>query len=690
MKEKDIFENREISWIKFNERVLEEAENGDNPLMERLKFISIFSSNFDEFFRVRLGTLNDRLLLDDDFKDDKQGKTAYEQIKGVERHTNKLLPRYDRAYSRILTLLEPYGVTQISTDDMEAEDKEYLRTKFEKEIGPVVSPYIIEKRHPFPFFPNGQIVVGITLETKNSSIRFGLIPVHSELPKIIFIPGAKAKFILIEDLIKIFSHKIFHKFKILERAVFTIIRNADINENEGLYEYDIDFRDTMSKLIERRNKLAPVRLKYSGDNCQKLITHLRKTLSLEKGQAGRQSSPLNLKFLEGIETKLSKAEYKDLYYKVLIPQKNPAIDQTLPIIDQILQRDLMLFYPFEDIGHFIALLEQASKDSRVTAIKICMYRVANNSKIIHNLIEAARNGKEITCVVELRARFDEENNIDWSNRLEEAGCKVVYGLPNYKVHCKLLLIEMNTEKKNRICQIGTGNFNEVTARLYTDVSLLTAHGEIAKDVENVFQSLEQGVFAVDNKHLLVAPLELKARIIENIDREIAKKLRGEPAGIVLKMNSLTDKQLIDKLVEAGQAGIRVVLIVRGICCLVPGIKDKTENIEVRSIVGRFLEHSRIFVFGIGRAKKFYISSADFMTRNTTQRVEVAVPIYDRKIKQKLNHVMRVYLSDKVKTRILKPSGKYVRPMITARTKLVDSQLALYEEAYKNAERMKIQ
>ena len=679
MHNEDLFINRELSWIQFNKRVLEEGERQTTPLFERLRFLSIFQSNYEEFFRVRVGTLYDRMLLDDDPGDDKQGRTAKEQLSDIFKATKKLLPELDLAYRQLLKDGNSY-IEHVSPEEVSPAEHAFLKQKFEKEIAPVISPFIVGKKHPFPFFANALRVVGVTLRSKNGGLRFGLIPIAAALPQIIFLGGGKCRFLLIEDLIALFAHKVFHKFEITESIVFSIIRNADIDENEGLYEYDVDYRRTMSKLIELRSKLAPVELKYVGKNCDKILNHLKYVLCLSKKQLFRQETPLNMGFLSQLERYLPREEYPELYYVPASPQYPAGLEHCPSLIDQMQKKDLLLSYPFDDIGVLIRLLEEAAVSDRVGSISITLYRVARSSKIVEALIDAARRGKSVSCMVELRARFDEENNIDWSKRLEDAGCRVFYGLPDYKVHCKLLIIGM-TDGSPDLVQVGTGNFNESTARLYTDLALFTAHKGIVADAHKVFECLMEGRFVESSEHLLVAPIGLKPRLLALIDQEIEKKRAGKPCGITLKMNSLTDKALIDKLIEASEAGVKIRMIIRGICCLVPGVPGRTENIEVRSIVGRFLEHSRIYAFGAGSGRKFYISSADFMTRNTTQRVEVAVPVYDYQSRMKLAHILKLCLADNQQARVLRSDGHYRRPIVSARSKPVNMQSELYRDAY---------
>lgn len=684
MKESRLFIDRELSWIKFNERVLEEARSLDNPLIERLRFAAIFQSNYEEFFRVRVGSLCDKLLVGaEDGKDDR--REVKKQLEDIYAETKKLLPVLDDSFRGILDAGKKY-FTRVSEENISPAERVVLKQLFEREIAPFITPFIIEKKHPFPFFDNAMMVVGVTIAKKSGGSRFGLIPIRSSLPRAVFLPGKNCRFMLIEDLISMFAHKVFHKFVITEKIIFSVIRNADIDENEGLYDFDIDFRETMSRLIELRSSLAPVELKYIGKDCDKILAHLRNVLFLSKRQLFRQETPLNMGFISLLEKRLDREKYPGLYYSPLSPQYPATVDRGKSIIDRIIKRDVLLSYPFEDIQMLIDLMDEAAADERVKEIKISLYRVASNSKIVQALIDAARRGKKVTCLVELRARFDEENNIDWSKRLEDAGCRVIYGISNYKVHCKLLIIGLRDGRD--IIQIGTGNFNESTARLYTDLALFTANPAIASDSREVFRCLENGSFVEEAKELLVAPLGLKSGVIALIDNEIEKKRAGRPAEITLKMNSLTDKELINKLIEASMNGVKIKMIIRGICCLVPGVAGKTENIEVYSIVGRLLEHSRIYAFGAGREKKYYISSADFMTRNTTQRVEVAVPVHDYMAKLKLARILRFSLQDNQKLRRMRSDGTYVNVHRSVRAKEHNMQQELFDEAYAASDAVK--
>lgn len=675
--------DRELSWIKFNERVLEEAVCKDNPLFERLKFIAIFQSNYDEFFKVRVGSAMDSLLISEDDDECEKYRT---RLNGIFKSTRKLMPALDEAFSGILADGEGF-FRQITEKNITTEEKSFLKRAFEREIAPFIAPFIIEKKHPFPFIDSTTPIVGVTIKKKNGGVRFGFIPIRTSLPRVIFMPGDDCRFILIEDLIYIFASKVFHKFEIVERAIFMIIRNSDVDESYGLYDYDVDFRDTMSKLVELRQRLEPVEVKYNGNNCDKLLSYLSKTLFLSTRQFFCQQTPITMSFVGMLEKRFPKQKFPSLYYKPMQPQYHTDIDPNQSIISQIRKKDLLLSYPFDDITTLIDLLDEAALSPKVNEIMISLYRVATNSKIVHALVKAAKKGKRVTCLVELRARFDEANNIDWSKQLEEAGCQVIYGLPHYKVHCKLIYIGFN-DKKADLAHIGTGNFNETTAKLYTDLALITSNPDITADVREVFRCLINGEFVDNTQELLVAPNLLKTRVINLIDDEIEKQQRGAPAGIIFKVNSITDRDIIQKLVEASQAGVKIKLIVRGICCIVPKVAGYTDNIEIISIVGRLLEHSRIYAFGVGRETKYYISSADFMTRNTSQRVEVAAPVYSFKAKQRLSRILKSCLADNVKARKMNKNAKYSHIKAVRGAAEHNSQIQLYQEAYDRTEKRK--
>lgn len=675
------YDNRELSWLKFNERVLEEASDKSVPLCERLMFAAIFQSNLDEFFMIRVGSLYDRTLVDDKDRDNKTDMTCSEQLDAIFKRVSELTPMRDEAYRGIMTELEKHGVEQVNFRQLSKDEESYLRVYFTAEILPLISPQVIDKRHPFPFLKNKEIYAVAHLESK-SSVKIGLVPASGAFSRIIFLPGSKHRFMLVEELILHYMPLIFENYKILDKSLMRITRNADINMEEALYDHDVDLREVMSELLKKRKKLSPVRMELSRKLGTEAVTYLCEKLELKPEQIFRTKSPLDLSFVYPLRSRLTEV-LPLLFYGRADPQPSCEIIKDAPMIPQILKRDILLSYPFESIKPFLRLLMEAANDPTVVSIKITLYRVASNSKVVDALIAAAENGKDVLVLVELRARFDEENNIGWSQRLERAGCNVIYGPESIKVHSKLLLITRKTGsgKIEYITQVGTGNYNEKTSALYTDLSLMTANQDIGAEAAMVFNALSTNTLAEHTGKLLVAPLCLQNKIIDMIDFEIAAAERGEEAFIGLKLNSLTDKTLMDKLVEASQKGVKIRMVIRGICCLVAGVEGYTDNIEITSIVGRYLEHSRIYIFGTPERRKIYISSADFMTRNTLRRVEVAAPIYDIHVRQRILHIFDVLTKDNVKARKMLPDSTYIHVKTVGEP--VDSQSAFIREAYEN-------
>ena len=646
-----IFMNRELSWLKFNERVLEEAENKEVPLCERLTFASIYQSNLDEFFMVRVGSLIDQILLDKNMKENKTKMTPKEQLDAIMPQVRKLNRRKDNVYEEMMDSLKEHNIHFVNFQKISKKESEYLRAYFQAEIAPLISPTIIGKRQPFPFLKNKEIYAVAVLETKNGKEKLGIIPCGNEVfERLINIPGKDA-YMLSEEMILHYVPRIFKGYHVKAKTLIRITRNADIDA-DAMYDEDLDYRDFMVELIKKRKKLAPVRMELSKEMYGEIIDLLCGYLDLD-------------------------------FFDKRVPQRSPQFNEDESIMDQIAKKDKLLSYPYESMRPFLKLLQEAAEDKDVVSIKMTLYRVAKQSKIIASLIEAAENGKDVTILVELKARFDEENNIEWSRQLEDAGCRVIYGLDGYKVHSKLCLITRKKQGKvGYITQIGTGNYNEKTSRLYTDLSLMTANVDIAMEAAEVFQALSMGETVESVDHLLVAPHCLQNKVIHMIDREIEHAKIGESAYIGLKMNSLTDKKIMQKLVEASKAGVKIDMVIRGICCLIPEIKGETENIHVRSIVGRYLEHSRIYIFGTRGREKVYIASADFMTRNTLRRVEVATPIYDPDIKMQLIEMFITMLSDNQKAREEDNKGNYKIPK--NQDTLLNSQEFFYEQAYRNA------
>lgn len=676
-----IYMNRELSWLKFNERVLEEAENPENPLCERLTFASIYQSNLDEFYMVRVGSLVDQMLLAKDIRENKTNMTPKEQLDAILARTKKLNRKRDVVYEEIMESLEEYGVHMLNFHKIEKEDRNYLERYFEEEVAPVISPSIVGKRQPFPFLRNKEIYAVVVLETKKGKEKLGIIPCSSAgIQRLIPVPGKTGTYMLSEELILHFVSKIFKGYHIKAKSLLRITRNADIDA-DALYDEDLDYREFMVELIKARKKLAPIRLELSREMDGDVVETLCEYLEVDKNFVFRGDIPLDLSFVFQIQDGLRKRT--ELFYEKRIPQKSPMFNSHEPILDQIAKKDLFLSYPYESIKPFLTMLHEAANDEDVVSIKMTLYRVAKQSKVVEALIEAAENGKEVFVLVELKARFDEENNIGWSRLLEDAGCHVIYGLDGYKVHSKLCQIMKKKDGNvEYYTQIGTGNYNEKTARLYTDLSLMTADPKIGTEAARVFQALAMGETVEDMDHLLVAPKCLQNKVLAMIDEEIEHAKVGEQAYIGLKMNSLTDKRIMNKLVEASCAGVHIDMVVRGICCLIPGVKGQTENIHIISIVGRFLEHSRIYIFGTQERAKIYISSADFMTRNTLRRVEVAAPIEDPDIRMQIQEMFVTMLSDNRKARTMNNKGNYkIEPSDNAP---LNSQEVFLEQAYDNA------
>lgn len=676
-----IYMNRELSWLKFNERVLEEAENQDNPLCERLTFASIYQSNLDEFYMVRVGSLVDQMFLSKDIRENKTNMTPKEQLEAVLSRTRKLNRKRDVIYEEIMDSLKEYGVQMLNFHKIEKEDRNYLERYFEAEVAPVISPSIVGKRQPFPFLRNREIYAVVVLETKKGKEKLGIIPCSSTgIQRLIPVPGKEGTYMLSEELILHFVSKIFKGYHIKAKSLLRITRNADIDA-DALYDEDLDYREFMVELIKARKKLAPIRLELSREMDGDVVETLCDYLDVNKNFVFRGDTPLDLSFVFQIQDGLRKKT--ELFYEKRIPQKSPQFNTTEPILDQIAKKDRFLSYPYESIKPFLTMLHEAANDKDVVSIKMTLYRVAKQSKVVEALIEAAENGKEVFVLVELKARFDEENNIEWSRLLEDAGCHVIYGLDGYKVHSKLCqIVKKKGGNVEYYTQIGTGNYNEKTARLYTDLSLMTADPKIGTEAAQVFQALAMGETVEDMDHLLVAPKCLQNKVLAMIDAEIEHAKAGEPSYIGLKMNSLTDKRIIDKLAEASCAGVHVDMIVRGICCLIPEVEGKTENIHIISIVGRFLEHSRIYIFGTQERAKIYIASADFMTRNTLRRVEVAAPIEDPDIRMQIQEMFVTMLSDNRKARKMNSKGNY--KIEESDNAPLNSQEVFLQQAYANA------
>ena len=673
-------ESRELSWLGFNERVLEEAEDERVPLCERLSFLSIFQSNLDEFFMVRIGSLHDQMLLDKESRENKTHMTPSEQIDACLARIRELCHRRDNTYAALMERLHEQGISIVNFREISQESSAYLKEMFVREFLPLLSTYVVGRKMNFPFLKNKGIYAVAVLGNKPEKQKIGIVPCdNAEFPRLIAIPERTGCFMLAEELILHFLPELFPGYKVASKTLARITRSADIDA-DAVYDEDLNYRDHMAEVVKLRQKLCPVRLELSRQIDPGIIARLCNELKLSMDRVYEYDTPLDVSFLFGIQDTLR--SHAELFYAPRHPQKTPDLDIGRPILDQIAEKDVLLHYPYQSIRPFLNMLTQAAHDPQVTSIRMTLYRLARDSKVVEALVEAAENGKQVDVLVELKARFDEENNIEWSRRLERAGCHVIYGVERLKVHSKLCLITRQTEQGTQyITQIGTGNYNEKTARLYTDISYMTAREEIGRDAVAVFEALLEGETVDHMQTLLVAPHCLQNKLIDMIDGEIAKVKAGRRGLIRLKMNSLTDKTLIDKLVEASQAGVQIDMIVRGICCLRAGVVGETDNIRIISVVGRFLEHSRIYIFGEGAEARYYISSADWMTRNTLRRVEIATPILDDGCRERLDRIFDVIWRDNVQAREQQPDGNYLRRYPGENVPL-SSQNWLYDEAYR--------
>lgn len=676
-----LYENRELSWLKFNERVLEEAEDTSVPLCERMTFLSIFQSNLDEFFMVRVGSLEDQKLLSQKLRENKTNMTAGDQIEAILKRVAELNERKDAVYASIMKEVGEKGVHLTDFKALAKSESKYLEDYFMKEIVPLLSVMIVGRKQPFPFLKGQEIYALAVLGTRNGKKKIGIIPCSSSVfPRLIRIPTKDDTYMLVEELILHFLPKVYKGYKVLEKSVIRVTRNADIDFN-AVYDEDLDYRDKMAQIVKLRKKLAPVRLELSRDINEDMIKQVCEYAEMEEPHVFLSQAPLDLSFLFQIEDILRKDA--NLVYQRRVPQPSPMLKSNEHIIPQILDHDVLLSYPYESIKPFLQMLQEAARDPEVISIRMTLYRLARNSKVVEALTEAAENGKQVDVLVELKARFDEANNIEWSRTLEDAGCHVVYGIDGLKVHSKLCLITRKVgDEIQYITQVGTGNYNEKTSRLYTDLSLITADKRIGEEAAKVFQAILLGSVVEDMEHLLVAPKCLQNKVLAMIENEIQIAKEGKPAYIGIKINSLTDKKIIDKLIDASRAGVKIDMVIRGINCLRSGIPGDTDNIHIVSIVGRFLEHSRIYIFGTHDRDKVYIASADFMTRNTLRRVEVAAPLYDETVKNKVRKMFATMLRDNVKAREQQPDGSYQKLSMVG--PVLNSQEYFYEEAYMEA------
>lgn len=677
----EYLENRELSWIKFNKRVLEEAVDPDTPLLERLSFSAIYQSNLDEFFMVRVGSITEKAKKKNTKPDKFSGMTPDQQLDAIFTAVRRLQPSVEGAFLTTMSELAEFGYEHVSFDKMTKEELAQLEMYFKRELKPFISGIVINDALPFPFLQNKEIYAVVQLGSKKG-ISIGLIPATiNRSERIIPLEENGKRFILAEEVILHFAHQMFKNYKVIDRTLIRVTRSAAITASGTGPE----FRRRMEELVDKRQKLQPMRLEMTGVFSRDALDYLCKKLKIKNARVFTSRIPLDLSYLFTLQ------EYDDnpkLHYTLRTPRKPAALSDTRPVFSQVKSRDILLSYPFESINQsFIRLLQESANDPKVTSIKITLYRLARNSKVIDALCTAAENGKDVLVMIELRARFDEENNIEWSKHLQEAGVNVIYGPKEYKAHSKLLLITRKAQggSFDYVTQIGTGNYNEKTAALYTDLMLLTADRDIAADAEAVFEALQNGTFVEKTNKLLVSPLALRPQVLAMMDEQIAIVKSGGNGYIAAKINSLNDSAIIAKLVEASQAGVKVELIVRGLCCLIAGVQGYTENITVRSVVGRFLEHSRIFIFGEnGPDQKIYIGSADYMSRNTIRRVEVAAPVEDERLKKRIREMFSVIMRDNTKARIMLSDGTYIRERRNSDIPF-NSQEYFYEEAYKALE-----
>ena len=672
-------QNRELSWLKFNQRVLEEAQDESVPLLERMKFVAIFTSNLDEFFMIRVGSLFDMAHTDANARDSRSGMTPKEQLEQIFAAVAPLYKERDKTYAEIKKQLHPYGVCGLDFKELEQQEKKYVKKYFKEQILPVLSPQIVDANHPFPHLLNKEIYVTANLTHKEKGSKavhtLGIVPVPQFISEVLYLPGHDIRYIRMEKVILEYLNLVFDQYEVSEGNYICVTRNADVSPDDEAFADHEDFRRVMKETLHKRRRMAVVRLETAHTLGTEMEKYFCEKFKISPEQIFRTKMPMKLSYVFSISGDLPDSMKRSLIYPPFVPQASAHVQES-SMMKQIRKKDILLFYPYESMNPFLRLIKEASTDPNVMTIKITIYRLAKKARLVEYLCAAAENGKEVTVLIELRARFDEQNNIDWSERMEEAGCRVIYGMEGYKVHSKICLITYrNRNDIQYITQIGTGNYNEKTAGMYTDLSLMTADQAIGRDAAEFFKNMSIGNLSGTYEHLIISPTSLKQNVLRLIDEEIEK---GENGRIVMKMNSLTDVDFIDKISQASRAGVKVDLIVRGICCILPGVPGYTENIRVMSIVGRYLEHPRIFCFGTGAEQKIYIGSADMMTRNTEKRVEVACPILDKDIKNQINHYMRVMLSDNVKARVLQSDGTY-RKKRAAQT-MVDSQATFMEEA----------
>ena len=670
----DYTQNRELSWLRFNQRVLEEARDETVPLMERMKFVAIFTSNLDEFFMIRVGSLYDMAAVDNKKLDTKSGMTPKQQLEAIYQAVAPLYKERDKTYAEIKKQLKPYGVCGLDFKELEQPEKKYVKKYFKEQILPVLSPQIVDPNHPFPHLLNKEIYVVANLK-QDSNTMTGIVPVPQYIPEVLYLPGHDIRYIRMEKVIMEYLELVFDKYEVSDKNYICVTRNADISPDDEAYADNEDFRFIMKETLHKRRRMAVVRLETASPLGKEMEKYLCDRFKITPECIFRTKMPMKLGFIFAIADKIPDSMKRALIDEPFSPQPSASLADG-SIMEQVKKKDVLLSFPYESMDPFLQLIREAASDPDVMTIKITIYRLAKKARLVEYLCAAAENGKEVTALIELRARFDEQNNIDWSERMEEAGCRVLYGFEDYKVHSKLCLITYRNKNEIRyITQVGTGNYNEKTAKMYTDYSLITSDQEIGEDAAIFFKNMSIGNLDGVYDHLIVSPTSLKQKVLSLMDEEIRK---GEHGRIVMKMNSLTDMDFIRKVSAASQAGVKIDLIVRGICCILPGIQGRTENLSVTSIVGRYLEHPRVFVFGTGDDAKVYIGSADMMTRNTEKRVEVACPIFDPKIRKKLMHDLNVMLADNVKARKMLSDGTYRKKVQGERT--VNAQETFMKEA----------
>ena len=649
-------QNRELSWLKFNQRVLEEAKDSSVPLLERMKFVSIFTSNLDEFFMIRVGSLYDMSLTDNSTIDSRSGMNPKEQLDAIFAAVAPLYKERDKTYSEIKKLLNPYGVCGLSIKELEQQEKKYVKKYFKDQILPILSPQIVDANHPFPHLLNKELYVIASLK-QNGTSMIGIVPVPQFVSDILYLPGHDIRYIRMEKVIMEYLDVVFDKYEVSNKNYICVTRNADVSPDDEALEINDDFRLLMQETLHKRRRMAVVRMETAEPLDKELEKYFCDKFKIIPAQIYRTKMPMKLDYIFSIMDKVPASLKRSLIDEPFTPQPSRYLTDG-KVIPQVKKKDILLSYPYESMDPFLRMIKEAAYDPTVLTIRITIYRLAKKARLVEYLCAAAENGKEVTVLIELRARFDEQNNIDWSERLEEAGCRVIYGFEGYKVHSKICLITYrNRNNIEYITQVGTGNYNEKTATMYTDVSLITADKGIGEDAAIFFKNMSIGNLNGSYQHILVSPTSLKPKVLSLMDEEIKKGTNGR---IIMKMNSVTDVDFIQKVSEASNAGVKVDLIVRGICCILPGVKGYTENLRVTSIVGRYLEHPRIFLFGTGADQKIYIGSADMMTRNTEKRVEVACPVYDETIRKQLTHMLKIMLADNVKARELKSDGKYYK------------------------------